>query len=105
MRSNCQACIKAQQDDSIVKASINEGEHLGVNATPTLFINGEKMDGALPIDELRAVLDRALVQAGVQPPPVHPAAIPAGAAQSGSKQSETDAGLDRAADPLAMRRT
>jgi hypothetical protein len=49
-----------------------------------MFINGEKVDGALPIDELRVVLDRALVQAG-QTPPVHPAAAPAGAAQPGSK--------------------
>ncbi len=42
-----QACIKAQQDDRI-KASVHEGEDLGVEATPTMFINGEKVDGALP---------------------------------------------------------
>ena len=69
-----QACIKAQQDDA-VKASVHEGEALGVEATPTMFVNGEKVDGALPIGELRAVLDRALVQAGV-PAPAHPAAAP-----------------------------
>ena len=62
------ACIKTQ-DDAGVKASIHEGDSVGVSATPTLFINGEEMDGALPIAELRAVLDRALLQAGVQPPP------------------------------------
>jgi protein-disulfide isomerase len=67
-----QACIKAQQDDA-VKASVHEGEGLGIEATPTMFVNGEKVDGALPIGELRAVLDRALVQAGV-PTPVHTAA-------------------------------
>jgi protein-disulfide isomerase len=67
-----QACIKAQQDD-IVKASVHEGEGLGVEATPTMFINGEKVDGALPLSELRDVLDRALVQAG-ETAPVHPAA-------------------------------
>ena len=70
-----QACIKAQQDDT-VKASVHEGEALGVEATPTMFVNGEKVDGALPIGELRAVLDRALVQAGV-PAPVHAVAAPA----------------------------
>lgn len=78
-----QACIKAQPDDS-VKASVHEGEDLGVEATPTMFVNGEKVDGALPIDELRAVLDRALVQAG-ETAPVHPASTPAGAAQPGSQ--------------------
>jgi protein-disulfide isomerase len=67
-----QACIKAQQDDA-VKASVHEGEGLGIEATPTMFVNGEKVDGALPVGELRAVLDRALVQAGV-PTPVHTAA-------------------------------
>lgn len=67
-----QACIKTQKDDSI-EASMKEGESVGVSATPVLFINGEEVDGALPIDELRAVLDRALTQAGV-PVPVHSAA-------------------------------
>jgi protein-disulfide isomerase len=69
------ACIKAQNDDA-VKASIHEGDALGVNATPTLFINGEEVDGALPLSELRAVLDRALTNAGVQPP-THAEAAPA----------------------------
>jgi protein-disulfide isomerase len=65
------ACLKAQ-DETAVKASIKEGDAVGVNATPTLFVNGEQMDGALPVAEIRAVLDRALLQAGAQPPP-HPA--------------------------------
>jgi protein-disulfide isomerase len=69
------ACIKAQNDDA-VKASIQEGDALGVNATPTLFVNGEEVDGALPLSELRAVLDRALTDAGVQPP-VHAESAPA----------------------------
>jgi protein-disulfide isomerase len=64
------ACIKTQ-DETAVKASVQEGDALGVSATPTLFVNGEQLDGALPIAEVRAVLDRALTQAGVQPP-VHP---------------------------------
>ena len=47
-----------------MKASVHEGEALGVEATPTMFVNGEKVDGAIPISELRAVLDRALLEAG-----------------------------------------
>jgi Protein-disulfide isomerase len=75
-----QACIKAQYDKA-VKASVSEGDALGVSATPTLFVNGEKIDGALPVEELRVVFDRALQQAGVQVP-VHPAApaVPASGA-------------------------
>jgi protein-disulfide isomerase len=62
-----QACVKAQ-DESAVKASMKEAEGIGVEATPTLFVNGEKIDGAVPVSELRAALDRALKDANL---PVH----------------------------------
>ena len=78
-----QACITAQQDEG-VKASVREAEGLGVEATPTMFVNGEKVDGALPINELRAVLDRALIQAGV-PAPAHPVSASTGASQPAGK--------------------
>ncbi len=64
-----QACVKAQNEDS-VRASMKEADGLGVNATPTLFINGQKIDGAVPINQLRAALDSALRDAG-EPVPVH----------------------------------
>ena len=67
-----QSCIKAQ-DESAVKASMKEGDGIGVEATPTLFINGEKVDGAVPISEVRAALDRALKDANL-PVPEHTAA-------------------------------
>ncbi len=78
-----QSCMKAQNED-VVKASLREGETLGVNATPTLFVNGQEVDGALPISELRVVFDRALEQAGV-PAPAHPAAPAPAASQPSSK--------------------
>jgi protein-disulfide isomerase len=53
------SCVKAQ-DETSVKASMKEAEAVGVEATPTLFINGERLDGAVPIDGLRAALDSAL---------------------------------------------
>ena len=64
-----QACVKAQNEDG-VRASMKEADGLGVNATPTLFINGRKIDGAVPIGEVRAALDSALRDAG-QPVPEH----------------------------------
>ena len=63
-----QACVK-KQDESAVKASIVEGDKLGVDSTPTMFINGERFSGAVPEDELRAVLNRALADSGQTPPP------------------------------------
>jgi len=78
-----QSCIKSQNED-VVKASIREAETLSVSATPTLFVNGQEVEGALPISELRAVFERALEQAGV-PAPAHPAAPAPAASQPSSK--------------------
>jgi predicted DsbA family dithiol-disulfide isomerase len=62
-----EACIKAQ-DDTAVKASSKEGDELGVDSTPTLFIDGEKVAGAVPLEVLQQIIDRALVSAGITPP-------------------------------------
>jgi protein-disulfide isomerase len=82
-QTKLQSCIKAQNDDAI-KASVKEGESVGVSATPTLFINGQEMDGALPVGDVRAALDNALQQAGV-PVPAHPATSTAADSQAPSK--------------------
>jgi protein-disulfide isomerase len=65
--SKLNACIKAQ-DDSAVQASVREAEQIGVQATPTLFINGQKIDGAVPAEQIRAMLDRALRDAAQSAP-------------------------------------
>ena len=67
-----QSCVKAQ-DESAVKASVKQADAVGVDATPTLFVNGEKIDGAVPPSEVRAALDRALKGANL-PVPDHAAA-------------------------------
>jgi protein-disulfide isomerase len=61
------ACV-TKQDDAAVRASMKQGDGLGVSGTPTLFINGERISGALPQTELWMAIDRALREAGVQPP-------------------------------------
>lgn len=63
-----QACIKAQSD-AVVKASMAEGDTLNVSATPTVFINGERLEGAVDADAVRVALNRQLLAVGVQPPP------------------------------------
>ncbi len=62
-----QTCVKAQ-DEKAVRASMREGETVGVDATPTMFVNGQKLDGAVPPDAVRLALDWALKDAGVAPP-------------------------------------
>ena len=51
---------------------MKEGDALGVRATPVLFINGEKVEGALPLEYVYQVVDRALRAAGQTPPPPVP---------------------------------
>jgi protein-disulfide isomerase len=82
-QTRLQSCVKAQNDEA-VKASVKQGESVGVSATPTLFVNGQELDGALPISDLRVVLDRALQQAGV-PAPSHAEVPPAKETQANSK--------------------
>jgi protein-disulfide isomerase len=62
-----QSCVKEQKDEA-VRASMKEGDALGVNGTPTMFINGQMVDGARPAAEFRALFDGALQQAGVAAP-------------------------------------
>lgn len=62
-----QACVQ-KQDETAVRASMAEADKLGVDSTPTLYINGEKSSGVLPEDVLRTMLDRALGQSGGSPP-------------------------------------
>jgi protein-disulfide isomerase len=62
------ACI-AKQDESQVRASMKEAEALRADGAPALFVDGERIIGAVPRDELWTVIDRALRAAGVEPPP------------------------------------
>ncbi len=83
-----QACIKTQSD-ATVKASMDEGDSLGVSATPTVFINGERLEGAMGADEVRAAINRQLLAAGVQPPPMPPPAMPATPAKQTTPSPQT----------------
>jgi protein-disulfide isomerase len=67
------ACVQ-KQDDSKVKASVEEaeGDPLRVDSTPVLFINGEKVEGIVPIETLYRIIDGALIAAGKTPPPAPP---------------------------------
>ena len=62
------ACI-AKQDTSAIEASKQLGASLGVDSTPSFFINGAKFDGAVPLDYIFAQIDAALRAENVTPPP------------------------------------
>lgn len=61
------ACVQ-KSDETSVRGSMAEADKLGVDATPTLFINGEKISGAVPEAELRSIINRALADAGEKAP-------------------------------------
>lgn len=62
------ACI-AKQDESEVRKSMAEADALNIQGAPQLFVNGERIDGAVPEPQVWAVIDRALRAAGETPPP------------------------------------
>lgn len=66
-----QACIK-KQDPTPEKASVELGERLGVTHTPTVFVNGAKSEGIVPMDFVFDMVDNALKAEGQIPPPRQP---------------------------------
>jgi protein-disulfide isomerase len=82
------ACL-AKQDETAVHASLKEAEVLKIDGAPATFVDGERFDGAIPEEQVWAVIDRALRAAGEQPPPppapAQPAAQPAAAKPGAGK--------------------
>jgi protein-disulfide isomerase len=77
-----QACV-TKQDTAKVQAEIKAGDRVGVNATPTFFVNGERWAGQLDEQELWTMIDRALKAEGVAPPPSPGAGTPPAATKPG----------------------
>jgi protein-disulfide isomerase len=51
------ACMDAQRYAGRIQASLEEGTALGVNATPTFFVNGRRHAGRSTSDVFKAVVD------------------------------------------------
>ncbi len=62
-----QACV-AKQDDAKIVAEMKAADKVGVEATPTFFVNGERWAGQLDEPQLWAMIDRALKSEGIAPP-------------------------------------
>ena len=69
------SCI-AKQDTSAIEASKQLGTTLDIESTPTFYINGEKYEGALPIEYIFGQIDDALRAENVTPPPPYIAPAP-----------------------------
>lgn len=62
------ACV-AKQDTATEQKSVDLASSLGVGTTPTVFVNGAKFDGAVPIEFVFDMVDNALRAEGKIPPP------------------------------------
>lgn len=58
------ACMTDGTYDDRIKADFQSGKMMGVDGTPTFFINGYKVVGALPYEEFKAILDQQLAAVG-----------------------------------------
>jgi protein-disulfide isomerase len=54
------SCLASGRHDAAIEASVTEGEGVGVNATPTYFINGRMLSGARPFEAFAEVIDAEL---------------------------------------------
>lgn len=59
-------CIDGGETADTVKAFQKEAEKLGVQGTPTFFVNGRAITGNVNYDKLRAVIEEELSAAGAQ---------------------------------------
>ena len=62
-------CLEGGWRDNHVRANIRLGQQAGVRGTPLFLVDGRPIPGALPLSDFRTVLDGALLQRGITPPP------------------------------------
>ncbi len=55
-------CMDSKKTAGIVQEDMTYAESIGVRSTPTFFINGELVAGALPIEDFAEMIDDALAQ-------------------------------------------
>lgn len=53
-------CVDSKKFNATVQADLEYGEKLGVRSTPTFFINGEVVSGAMPVDQFSEVIEEAI---------------------------------------------
>ena len=56
-------CVDSKKYEGLIDENLKYAEKLGVRSTPTFFVNGQIVAGALPINEFSEIIDRELAQA------------------------------------------
>ncbi len=55
-----ESCVRGQVPAKLIDADVKAGENLGVEATPTLFVNGRYINGDVPREQLVSVIEDEL---------------------------------------------
>jgi len=53
-------CVKSKKFSEMVQKDLDYGEKIGVKSTPTFFVNGQIVSGAVPIDTFSEIIDEEL---------------------------------------------
>jgi protein-disulfide isomerase len=56
-------CMDSKKFAEIVKSDMAYGEKIGVKSTPTFFVNGQLLSGALPVESFSEIIDEELTVA------------------------------------------
>jgi protein-disulfide isomerase len=62
-KASFQACLSSDKHDKAILQSSEDGKSLGVQSTPTFFVNGRRMKGARTVQQFQEMID-AEVKAG-----------------------------------------
>jgi protein-disulfide isomerase len=63
-QSTFDRCLDSSKHQAVVQADYAGAEKLGVNSTPTLYINGRPLIGAQPYEAFKQVIDEELQRIG-----------------------------------------
>ena len=55
------SCLETNKYDKNVKDDLSAGQKAGVQGTPTTFVNGTPIVGAVPYEQFKKAIDKALV--------------------------------------------
>ncbi|PJF43720.1 MAG: hypothetical protein CUN55_07690, partial [Phototrophicales bacterium] len=61
-------CLESGRGFDVVLADFEAGRAFNITGTPTFFINGERFVGAQPIEAFFNIIDRKLLEQGIEPP-------------------------------------
>lgn len=54
------SCIESKATEGEVNRSMAEARSLGINSTPTMFVNGRRVVGQVPLQQLKAIIDHEI---------------------------------------------